>query len=380
MKIKYNFFTVCILLLCISYILSFSNINISEISQYIKFSMLFLLVISYFLYSKESRTLQKKEILLFFVVSIYYGLLLIFSDFSSEDILNWIIVVICYLSNIIFVFSNLNLKEFRKIIDIIYNTLFVGLVIPSFILTFDPNYYYIQTERYRFISFMNNPNELAQFTCVVTLISFLKLCENHGYLKKIFYLIISIISIYIVLRTGSRASMIMLVSFFAFFIIGYFMKVYKIKKILAYLYSGIILLLILFLNAFFDKNTMLLVKLNYLSSNRLFIWKEVLDFNNIKTLLFGGKIIKSFGDVVITNAFIEIFGLLGIIGLILWLVILNSRISNSSNNRLISIFQFSVLCSYLIYYQFESGINGLANISSFFFWVVICFKNVKNSS
>lgn len=375
MRKEKNFFSITIVLLCISYILSFTKFGVSQIAQYSKFSMLFLTAVLFFLNSNKKNIFKKNDVVLFLVVSVYYGCVLIFTVSSFEDLLNWIVVVVCYLSNIIFVFSNLDLRKFKKILDIIFSSLLLGLVFPSFILSFNPNYYYVQTERHRFISFMNNPNELAQFTCIVILISFLKLCGNCSFFKKIYYAISSLISMYIVFITGSRASMIMLGSFLVFFFLSKFIGLHKIKKLLTYVYSIIVLLMILFSDYFFKKNAMLYGALDTLSSNRLSIWREILNFSDLRTFLFGGKIIKSFGDIVVTNAFIEIFGLLGTMGLILWLIILNSKIHNFKNNNTILLFQFSVLFSYLIYYQFESGMNGLANISSFFFWLVICFND-----
>lgn len=74
----------------------------------------------------------------------------------------------------------------------------------------------------------------------------------------------------------------------------------------------------------------------------------------------------------------EVFGNYGLIDLICWcLTLLNFSVNKRVSTKLDK-YKTAAICAYLVYHLFESGMQNIVNISSFFFWFTLCVDKMSS--
>ncbi|GMG65980.1 O-antigen ligase family protein [Tetragenococcus halophilus] len=248
-----------------------------------------------------------------------------------------------------------------------------GLVtIPSLIFIPDQAYYYTQEARLRFISYFENPNELAQFCMALNIIIIIGALLNKTKCLKIVPIFLLVSNILIIRLTDSRAALISMLFFFILFGYLYFV----LKRPSKYVYSFLLILLLgLVILVYFSYYEITYDYISALSSGRIDIWKDILSEQTFSSYLFGGITRETtlISSTVTANAYIDIIGQNGIIGLVLWICIVFKLFKDGliSSSYKVRVFKWATLFSYLFFYIFESGLNSLGNISSFILWFVI---------
>ncbi len=143
--------------------------------------------------------MSKQNILLFFLLSFFSGVPTLIINTTVTDTLNLILLIIIYLPLIFIVFPNVDQNLMKKSLKLMYVSLLIFIIWPSLFLTYFNQFYYLQAGRYRFISYFNNPNELAQFSLVFLLLSFYYLFIEKNSIKKIYgihYLVVQVFILY----------------------------------------------------------------------------------------------------------------------------------------------------------------------------------------
>ncbi|MGJ1062361.1 O-antigen ligase family protein, partial [Enterococcus faecium] len=286
---------------------------------------------------------------------------------------------IIYLPLILIVFPNVDQNLMKKSLKLMYVSLLIFIIWPSLILTYFNQFYYLQAGRYRFISYFNNPNELAQFSLVFLLLSFYYLFIEKSSIKKyIWNLLFGCSSFYIILLTGSRAVLLAISIFVIIYFSTVIFHIEKKQRNFIFMFTFLIILLVLFSNYLLERNTGVLSYIDQLSSYRLSIWREILKYKNPLLFLIGGYLQSHKQYQVITNAYVELFGNYGLIGLICWcLTLLNFSVNKRVSTKFDK-YKTAAICAYLVYYLFESGMQNIVNISSFFFWFTLCVGKMSS--
>ena len=365
-------------LLFSSYILSFTKLPQSSIFYFLKFALSLIFIVVYILLNKSKIKISKENTILFSTLAVFSGIPIFFNA-TISNIVSCILLVVIYLPFIFIIFPNINKELMEKVLSIMYLSLFLFLFLPSIFLSFFNDNYYLQSNRYRFISYFNNPNELAQFCLVFFLLSFYyAFTSNTRINRKIISLLFSIISVYIIYLTDSRAVFLAVIVFVLFYVITSIFHFEKKQKSLMFLVILIIIMLILFSNNIFESNKNFLSYIDTLSSHRLSIWQDILSYDNLIFLFFGGFLQTHPQYQVITNAYVELFGKFGLIGLTLWCASVIKFLTNKNKTTKFDKYKTAIIFTYLLYYLFESGLSSIVNISSFFFWFMVSTDQLSN--
>lgn len=357
-------------------ILSFSVVkDFFPAIYYMKYFFMFLLCLILLIKKRSFIEIKYFHIWMYLFFSINFILSLVISQKFSFIAFFDYINLMQMLTYILLIFPNLGQQEIKKWIKTL---IFWGLGLvtaPSLILAQSQTYYYTQETRLRFISYFDNPNELAQFCMALNIIIIIVILLNDKNRIKLIPLFLLAANVFIIKLTDSRAALISMLFFFVAFAYLYFILRRPNKYIFNFLafLSFIVLVLISF--SYYD---ITYDYISFLSSRRIDIWKDMLTEQGFYNYLFGGIIDETtlFGSTVTTNAYIDIIGETGIIGLILWLVVVFKVFKEGLilSSYKIRVFKFTILISYLFYYIFESGLNSMGNISSFIFWFLISIQ------
>ncbi len=376
---KDNILTILLFFLYSSFILSFTKIPYSNVFYVLKFIFMLIYIIIFIVFNKSSITMSKQNILLFFLLSFFSGVPTLIINSTVTDTLNLILLIIIYLPLIFIVFPNVDQNLMKKSLKLMYVSLLIFIIWPSLFLTYFNQFYYLQAGRYRFISYFNNPNELAQFSLVFLLLSFYYLfIEKNSIKKNIWNSLFGCSSFYIILLTGSRAVLLAISVFVIIYFSTVIFHIEKKQRNFIFLFTFLIIVLVLFSNYLLARNTGIISYIDQLSSYRLSIWREILKYKDPLYLLIGGYLQSHKQYQVITNAYVEVFGNYGLIGLICWcLTLLNFSINKRVSTKFDK-YNTAAICAYLVYYLFESGMQNIVNISSFFFWLTLCVGKMSS--
>lgn len=376
---KDNILTILLFFLYSSFILSFTKIPYSNVFYVLKFIFMLIYIIIFIFFNKSSITMSKQNILLFFLLSFFSGVPTLIINSTVTDTLNLILLIIIYLPLIFIVFPNVDQNLMKKSLKLMYVSLLIFIIWPSLFLTYFNQFYYLQAGRYRFISYFNNPNELAQFSLVFLLLSFYYLfIEKNSIKKNIWNSLFGCSSFYIILLTGSRAVLLAISVFVIIYFSTVIFHIEKKQRNFIFLFTFLIILLVLFSNYLLARNTGIISYIDQLSSYRLSIWREILKYKDPLYFLIGGYLQSHKQYQVITNAYVEVFGNYGLIGLICWcLTLLNFSINKRVSTKFDK-YNTAAICAYLVYYLFESGMQNIVNISSFFFWFTLCVGKMSS--
>ena len=370
---KDNILIILLFFLYSSFILSFTKIPYSNVFYVLKFIFMLIYIIIFIFFNKSSITMSKQNILLFFLLSFFSGVPTLIINTTVTDTLNLILLIIIYLPLIFIVFPNVDQNLMKKSLKLMYVSLLIFIIWPSLFLTYFNQFYYLQAGRYRFISYFNNPNELAQFSLVFLLLSFYYLFIEKNSIKKN-----GCSSFYIILLTGSRAVLLAISVFVIIYFSTVIFHIEKKQRNFIFLFTFLIILLVLFSNYLIARNTGIISYIDQLSSYRLSIWREILKYKDPLYFLIGGYLQSHKQYQVITNAYVEVFGNYGLIGLICWcLTLLNFSINKRVSTKFDK-YNTAAICAYLVYYLFESGMQNIVNISSFFFWFTLCVGKMSS--
>lgn len=192
---------------------------------------------------------------------------------------------------------------------------------------------------------------------LISLLSILTLKIKFKYEKYIFFLLIGIITI-LGLLTYSKAFVLTLAFLFVFYLIfAIHLNPLKLSAILAILaiFNKMLIVIMDFSikefieSRFIEKAT----NLSSLTTHRNLLWKEYLDysFSSIEKLLFGaGMNNPVISRQVAHNFYIEVFYLIGLIGLLLFVsyFILFYMSLRKIGKTKVSIYQYAPLLSFLI--------------------------------
>lgn len=381
LKLKY----VAFCLLSIISLVSFTKKGVElSLVYYLKYASMFIyfgiIIVERF---RKNMSLEGKKIILLtlgFLIMLFSSLFSNNNSFSSTFLLTLLTTLLLALS--LLVFPEMNKIDKEMYYKILYVVLISMVVIPCFVLSFDSSSFYLMNDRIRFVAFFNNANEVARFLSVSFILSFY---YSHNLLKKnysIINLVLSLISIYLIYLTNSRASLYLCIMF----VVSYYIYTTVKKKgvvvvtLVLLLLGGILLGIVLLDNNFLSLDFSY-KGINELTSNRLEIWVDRITALDSSEILFGiGSVREGLkATTVLTSGYIEILLYYGIFGLLYWityiLYLLWSKVKQLRQLERGDVIGLSFLLALLVYYFFEGGLLSIGNIVSLMFWMEISYND-----
>lgn len=303
-------------------------------------------------------------------------------DSTSKYVLNTVINVMVG-AFAIFIFPYFKFDRFKYFLYAALITLFLAVTITSLLNANNLALFYYTDDRLRYQGVFNNPNVLARFALLGTLISLRLWSLYSGRLHKIFFLFNIVANLYIVYLTNSRTSLLSAALIFSLLLI------IKIRSSLprllfvsaTFLMSGVTLgLAVTKIIQLFSTSS---VDLDKLSSGRTSIWGDILS-GSWQQLTFGTGPMEMVGG---HNGYLEVLKYYGLIGICLWLAIIATlflkkvraplSLGETAASRNIGLITVLVM---LLYYFFEGGLLSTGNLASLFFWIELAQRNTARSN
>lgn len=295
---------------------------------------------------------------------------------NQENVLSPIVYIIStiFLAFIVlFVLPKIKEDQFNRILKVFLFTTTILVTLPSILNINNPELYYTVGDRYRFLGFFDNPNELARYSLLVIMLSLRVFNQYKNIIIKILLLSLIIASFYIISATDSRTNLYIGIILGVIYFIMIILKLLpsKLKVLFITLLSCTFLVSIYFILYQFNVSTL---DLNQLTSDRFFLWSDLFNVPLFQQLFGQGQ---PEVRMAIANGYLEIFNTFGFIGLGLWIfLILTLLIKKLGQKRktLSSVFSISIIISFLIFYLFEGGLVSFGNVVSFYFWMELSRK------
>lgn len=276
----------------------------------------------------------------------------------------------------VFYFSKIPFDKFKEILLVFLFGIFLFVNIPNIMVLNNPLYYYTFDGRERFFGVFQNSNEMSRFALLGYLLAIRLWLLYKGVAYKFLFLLTAISSAYLIYLSDSRASILIvglsLAAIAATFIYKY-MPIRLLISIICFILAGVFSILLYFLLD--NYSTVISIDWVDASSGRFDIWQNVfnVDFTG---LLFG---VGSLQDVGIHNGYIEIIKYYGIVGFVVWGLLLSIitlwKVKNTFMNRTTSnLMGLAIVFMLLFYHMFEGSLVSLGNLASVYLWLEISQK------
>lgn len=363
-------------------LVSFTKIFESVLGLYILKYVTFFLFIGFLAiaYRKHLTDINLKNLIFLSML----GLTMLFSLFNVDPtstgtsfilILNSLIVAF----GVLFLFPRITTEIYVKLLWIMFLVVIVVVLFPSILISKDPSSYYLIGDRYRFLGYFNNTNELARFSALGFVLALRLLGFTQGFVKKSILLGIMILSIYIIVLTDSRAALLLSGIVFVMVLVVWLYRKLEMKLFIgATMAISIIMFIVVTPTALNQFGTW---NLNEISSGRFIIWTSLIESRSTLDLLFGtgsGRTTLS-ATAILTNGYIEILMYFGIVGLVLWYMFIVYKLLikfNKLRKHTVSQTGTIIIIGFMMYYLFEGGLISVGNIAGIYFWLELSQRKI----
>ena len=375
-----NYKMLCFNCFVILFIISFVNFKNLNLLRYIVLAFMQIICIFEI---KNKVKINKKNIILLMVLL----LSMLFSLFKSNEFKESVLKIAIIVDFLIFCYILLPryLEEFD--LHIILKNLLIDICIILFLLFMlfhnDYDFSYDMNRVGNLIRLrcgLNHPNTLGIFTFIGLLagIYFISIDNKN----KIKYIICMLFLGMILVKSGARTPLYVLMIFIILYLKDMLIKNSKLKFIIYFLAIGIVVFYILFNG--YTVNDINFDTINTILSYRLTYIKNAIEKMNENNTIFTGmgafrnSMTAATGAIMLDNGYFNYIYQYGIISFMVLIVVLYNNfkiIKNSTEVYVNKTFIKNMYIAFLIYSFFE---NILFNISSLFAILIYTFINIMN--